>query len=173
MEFYERARIISCIAQKHPEIGKTAIMKCVYFLQELKKVPLDYDFEIYTYGPYSSEVMEEIDFARQTGLIEVKWVDYPNGMHGYQVSALKNVTTSYDKQIEEVVNTFGSKTAKELELLSTILFVQKSYNKNKWGKNRDSLCATVQEIKPRFSIHEIEDGFDYMNQYLSCAQGHA
>lgn len=162
MELNERLEVLSGIAQRRPDIGKTAMMKCTYFLQEIERVPLNYNFEIYTYGPYSSEVMEEIDFARQNGLLDIKWAVYPNGMHGYAISALDKGTTPYDKQIDSVVSVFGSKTAKELELLSTILFVQRAYGKNKWEKNKSSICASVKEIKPRFSIEEIGAGYEFM-----------
>ena len=162
MKLRERLNVLSGIAFQRPAIGKTAMMKCTYFLQEIEKVPLNYSFEIYTYGPYSSEVMEEIDFARQLGLLDIEWEVYPNGMHGYAISALHEATTPYDKQIESVVKEFGSKTAKELELLSTVLFVQRAYKENKWGKDKSSICASVREIKPRFSMEEIADGYEFM-----------
>lgn len=166
MDFNERISILAGIAQRHPDIGKTAIMKCAYFLQELKKVPLDYNFEIYTYGPYSSEVMEELDYARQTGLLDVRFITYSSGMHGYQISSLQDITTPFDKQIDEVVQVFGAKTAKELELLSTILFVQKNYYKNRWGRDKDLVCNSVKEIKPRFSEDEISNGYDFMKSCI-------
>lgn len=162
MELNERLGVLSGIAQRRPDIGKTAMMKCTYFLQEIEKVPLNYNFEIYTYGPYSSEVMEEIDFARQNGLLDIKWTVYPNGMHGYSISAKGTGTTPYDGQIDAVVNVFGSKTAKELELLSTVLFVQRACMNNKWEKDKASICAAVKEIKPRFSLEEIGAGYEFM-----------
>lgn len=165
MELNERLEVLTGIAQRHPGIGKTAMMKCTYLLQEIEKVPLNYTFEIYTYGPYSSEVMEEIDFARQNGLLDVKWTNYPNGMHGYAISALGAGATPYDKQIDSIVGVFGSKTAKELELLSTVLFIHRVYGKNKWEKDKTSICFSVQEIKPRFSREEIEAGYEFMRSH--------
>jgi len=32
-------------------------MKMKYFLQELKEVPLGYDFRLSTYGPFDAEVL--------------------------------------------------------------------------------------------------------------------
>ncbi len=162
MELNERISVLLGIAKRRPGIGKTAMMKCIYFLQEIEKVPLDYSFDIYTYGPYSSEVMEEIDYARQNGLLDIKWVIYPNGMQGYAISALETSPTKYDRDIEEIINVFGSKTAKELELFSTILFVQRTHGNNKWRKDKDSICKSVQEIKPRFSYEEIGSGYEFM-----------
>ena len=53
--------IFELVSQK-ADLGKTAIMKFMFMLQQVYKVPLGYDFKIYTYGPYSSEVMDDMDF---------------------------------------------------------------------------------------------------------------
>ena len=162
MELLERLDILTGIAQRHPEIGKTAMMKCTYFLQEIEKVPLNYNFKIYTYGPYSSEVMEELDYARQSGLLDIKWSGFPNGLHFYSISALDKGTTQYDKQIDSIMDVFGEKTAKELELLSTILFVQRANESNKLKKDKTTICESVEKIKPRFTEKEVETGYNFM-----------
>lgn len=162
MELHERLSILSGIAQRHPEIGKTAMMKCTYFLQEIENVPLNYDFKIYTYGPYSSEVTEELDFARQSGLLDIKWTGFPNGLHFYSISALNKGATQYDAQIDSIMTVFGEKTAKELELLSTVLFVQRAKENNKLKKDKTTICRSVAAIKPRFSEKEVEAGYDFM-----------
>ena len=38
-------------------LGRTQVMKLFYFLQELKGVWLGYDFRLFTYGPFDSEVL--------------------------------------------------------------------------------------------------------------------
>jgi len=35
-------------------------MKLLYFLQEWKGVRLNYDFRLYTYGPFESEVLSDL-----------------------------------------------------------------------------------------------------------------
>ncbi len=166
MELNERALIFTKIASKQPGIGKTAMMKCAYLLQTLENVPLEYDFEIYTYGPYSSAVMDEIDFARQNDYLSISSVIYPTGHAGYNINcgdvgkqALDEVgTLQYDSAIDNIVTVFGGKTAKELELLSTTLFVANSYSKIK-----EEICAAVSKIKPRFAMDEIQSGYDFMH----------
>ena len=165
MELQERLQVLTGIAQRVPGIGKTAMMKCAFFLQTIHKVPLNYQFEIYTYGPYSSEVMEELDYARQLGMLDIRWTNYPTGIHGYSISSKQNFQTDYDTHLDDVTSVFGSKTAKELELLSTILFVERSYNNNKWKTDKESICAEVQEIKPRFSLEEIDAGYCFMKHH--------
>ena len=165
MVLQERLHVLTGIAQRVPGIGKTAMMKCVFFLQAIYKVPINYQFEIYTYGPYSSDVMEELDYARQLGLMDVHWTLYPNGISGYSISSNQPVITQYDIYLDEVTYVFGSKTARELELLSTVLFIKRSYSDNNWNTDKNSICLEVQEIKPRFSLKEIEDGYDFMKNH--------
>ena len=44
-----------------PGMGKTAVMKAMFMLQQVKGISLGCDFSIYTYGPYAAEIMEDID----------------------------------------------------------------------------------------------------------------
>ncbi len=43
--------IEALIAKSKRRLGRTAIIKCLYFLQEAEGVPLGYRFTLYTYGP--------------------------------------------------------------------------------------------------------------------------
>lgn len=165
MDLQKRLKVLQGLAFRNSGIGKTAIMKCVFFLQTIYNVPLGYRFEIYTYGPFSSEVMEELDYARQLGYIEIHWTFYPSGMQGYSISAKTRESTNYDDELDKVIDTFGSKSARELELLSTVLFIRNNHDINKWSVSKDSICSEVQEIKPRFSREEIERGYEFMKEH--------
>jgi len=163
-----RLSVLTQIADRWPRIGKSAMIKCVFFLQTIKGIPLDYDFEIYTYGPYSSLVMSEVDFARQRGYLKVDGVIYPNA-YGYEISCTeegRNLLSNnpqinqYKDSIFEIIDCFKNKQATELELLSTILFVNRRYKE----KDKESVCKTVQGIKPKFTLTEIQNGYDFMSQ---------
>ena len=167
MKTSERISVILSIVNQSPGLGKTAIMKCLYLLQTLKKVPLGYDFEIYTYGPYNSTVMAEIDYANQLGFLNVEGIIYPNGQFGYNISlnekGKERINTdqelaTYTKEITEIASEFGAKSASELELLSTILFV---HNMCK-DKSKDNVCSIVNGIKTKYTITFINEMYDYM-----------
>ncbi|MBR0302522.1 MAG: hypothetical protein IJQ80_01585 [Clostridia bacterium] len=169
MRVIDRIHIIVRVVQESPKIGKTAIMKCLYLIQTLKNVPLNYEFEIYTYGPYSSAVMDEIDCARQMGLINVYGLTYPSGQFGYSIECSEQgkkaieeskTVAEYSSVIDDVTLEFGNKTAVELELLSTILFVYKTCD----NKSETDVCTIVQGIKPKFSLEEIREKFKYMQE---------
>ena len=57
-----------------PQFGKTVLMKLLYLLQEVYKAPLGYRFSFYTYGPYSPEVIQDLDYTRVRGGVNVAYV---------------------------------------------------------------------------------------------------
>ena len=180
MELQQRELFIAKIAKEHPHIGKTAMMKCLYLLQTVEKVPLDYSFEIYTYGPYASSVMNEIDDAHQNGYIDISGVSYPNGQFGYDIVCGDNgnkllsaptVVDGYGTQIDNIVNAFAKKNAKELELLSTVVYVTCLHDENNCETTKETVCEAVKGIKPHFTNEEIEESYDLLstNDHLNKA----
>jgi uncharacterized protein YwgA len=169
----KRIAVITKIVEKKPGIGKTAMMKCIYLLQRLYKVPLGYDYEIYTHGPYCSAVMAEIDFASFSHAIAVEKTTYTSGSlkyTGYLLSPGEKAADAIQKgaefvsehrqAIQNVVDLMGDKTAKELELLSTIVYIYHIHYKNNWGNMGDGVVENVHEIKPHFSVDTIEKAFN-------------
>ena len=177
MNTTERISIITELAKRDANIGKTAMMKFLYLLQTVYSVPLGYDFEIYTYGPYSQAVMSDIEFADYTGSIYISPVEYPNGLNGYRINATdsgkaivsenQHVIDLYDEAIKSVIGFFSQKSAKELELYSTIVFVSSSFVKNGWDESQEEICSTVKQIKPHFTDEMISSAYvDLKNHSL-------
>jgi hypothetical protein len=59
-------------------------MKCLFFLKTVRKVPLPDSFRLYTYGPFDSHVLEDLQYAVSLGAIKSTLVAYPGG-YGYQL----------------------------------------------------------------------------------------
>src|SRR5437879_5525091 len=126
-----RAAILARMVSKAPsqKLGRTAVMKLMYFLQELKGVPLGYDFRLYTYGPFDSDVLGDLATATSQDFIREKTVLYPKGS-GYEITSsagtkqaqkdLASRNPDLVKHVDQVVADFGSFGAAELELRSTI-----------------------------------------------------
>ena len=57
----ERLSLIPVLAESHPShhIGRTALMKYMYFLQTLRGVQLGYNFSMYSYGPFDADVLSD------------------------------------------------------------------------------------------------------------------
>ena len=170
MKTPERLAFITEIAKRDSNIGKTGVMKFLYLLQAVYQVPLAYDFEIYTYGPYCQTVMSDIEYAEFADYIKLSPITYSNGISGYQINIGDNseqickanakILSQYSTYIDRIVSFFGQKTARELELYSTTVFVALSYKNNSWGESKNEICQAVKKIKPHFSEKTISDAFD-------------
>jgi hypothetical protein len=150
---------------RRAKLGRTAIMKLMFFLQERMGVPLNYQFSLYSYGPFDSDVLADISTAERLNVLRSSVEYYPSGT-GYlyepgpeaqSVNQLAgNFLDEHRDSIEWVLANFSRKTAGELELLSTILFVVKYQN----PKTVSKLIEQVGLVKPHFSQEHIRRAFD-------------
>ena len=168
MSTRNRLDIIHELALKNAGLGKTAMMKYLFLLQNVYKLPLNYSFEIYTYGPYSSEVMEDIDFANRKKLISVE-TDTSSKYVGYIIKASdtrpdNQFAEKYQGEIKELLELFGHKSAKELELLTTIVYLYGIAKKNAWDCGQDAIATDVHEIKPHFDINVIKREYENLDE---------
>lgn len=165
VDLNKRIGVISKLVEEKPNLGKTAMMKMLFLLQQVYKVPLGYNYEIYTYGPYSSEVMNDIDFASQTGVVSIDAVMYPSGYIGYSLKSTdktqeaiqnaKEIVAGNTDSIKEVISLFGDKQVKELELSTTIIYLYANYTANHWDASINEIAENVHEIKPHFEMEAI------------------
>lgn len=65
-------------------IGRTALVKYMYFLQTLRGVPLGYRFSLYSYGPFDSEVLADLASAETLSAVQSDPVFYSGG-YGYEI----------------------------------------------------------------------------------------
>jgi hypothetical protein len=70
----EKFRWLAAVVAAHPEhkvVGRTRLQKTVKLLQRLG-APLDYDYMIHFYGPYSEGVQSDIGLLESFGFVEEK-----------------------------------------------------------------------------------------------------
>jgi uncharacterized protein YwgA len=149
-------------------LGKTAIMKYLYLLQKVYKIPLGYEYSIYTYGPYASEVMSDIDYAETKDIINIEEEDYKNGIRGYSITPShqaadtikreKKLIAKYEAPIQQMLSLFSEKNARELELSTTIVYVYSNFIENGW--ETEEVPDDVKNIKPYFDIQTIKDEYE-------------
>ncbi len=170
-----RLAVVARLVCKAPgqKLGRTALMKLMYFLQELKEVPLGYDFRLYTYGPFDSEVLSDLGTATNLNKVVERTVIYARG-YGYEITPGKHAgqlsrqleTTDADiaDQIDAVVDEFGMFGAAELELRSTILFVDREMSRSGLATTAGTVIERVRQIKPHFDEKAIVDRVTEMQQ---------
>ncbi|MCL2846270.1 MAG: hypothetical protein FWE38_01120 [Firmicutes bacterium] len=165
----DRLGTITLLAGKQI-MGATALMKCLYLLQEVFDVPLDYDYTIYTYGPYCAQVAADIDFSTFYGYTACRpWQE--QGYSGRDYEPGDNVSEAdtsfaqkYEKAITTIAETFAVKQAKELELIATIVYVHVFHKRNNPKIEKKQIVTDVNRIKPHFDISHIEREYDNLVQ---------
>lgn len=154
-------------------LGRTQLMKLAYFLQELKGAALGYDFRLFNFGPFDSEVLSDLASACGVGaVVETSYLSA--GGYGYSIKpgsaaeTLASKLATHEPELvacaDEVAREFGSYSAAELELRSTILFVDREWDAFGFQKSTNELVARVREIKPHFTEPIILARIEHMKQ---------
>jgi hypothetical protein len=156
-----RLAVITELASRTPGgyIGRTALMKFCYLLQTVRGVPLGYRFTLYSYGPFDSSVLSDLSTAETLGAVQSKLTFYPGG-YGYQISkgesgdsALRDGASfleKYRQDIDWVLEQFGSHGSADLELESTIVYVDREAVRKGERLSADQLAQLVRDVKPHF-----------------------
>lgn len=168
-----RLAIISELAERlSGRLGRTAIMKLTFFLQELKGLPLGYSYRIYTYGPYDGQVLADLKIAESVGAVRTEQFEWDGGS-GFTIKAGKKPVLSGDEQkalsefqdaIEWVVQEFGELSASDLEVESTVFLVAKSATRAKRKVSSEAIAKEVRSIKPHHSEARILKHIERLQQ---------
>jgi uncharacterized protein YwgA len=163
-----RLAAIAMLAARSPgPMGRTAIMKLTYFLQTLKAVPLAYSFRLYTYGPYDPQVLEDLKIAEAQGAIDCRKFEWQGGL-GYEIKAgeqakAKELTdraepllSKHSSSLDWVLKEFGTRSASDLELASTIIYVDRAGLRGEAPWSQSELVTAVNAIKPHHTKSKID-----------------
>jgi hypothetical protein len=105
------------------------LQKSTRFLQELLRVPLDFDFIFYKHGPYSFDLADEVTVMRADQLLTLQHRDpygpslLPSTGAEAVMSRFPVTRQRYDQAIEFVASRLGRKNVADLEQLATALYV--------------------------------------------------
>lgn len=159
------AWILSRLDEKRLYYGTVIAQKIMYFLQEGFGVDLGYHFYFYHYGPYSDELDRDLKIMK---LYQIISIGYDPKELGYSIKLeseaniyldyAKPIINKYSKNISEVVELFGNLRPADLELLSTIHYV----NTNNKKLRKITRIEKVQKLKPKFSIDTIKTQYDWL-----------
>ncbi len=147
--------LVKKIKMKNPkrQVGKTIVQKMMYLLN--RKDVIDFDYSMYHYGPYSSEVSGELNFAENSGIVHVNWINDK----GYFIDATpklkkfeKLITEGEKKAIDEIVEGFGSFNAIELSIIATGFFL-----KDNFGVRDTEVVNVIHQFKQDYTVEFIEN----------------
>jgi uncharacterized protein len=148
-------------------LGRTALMKLCYFLQALRGLPLGYKFTLYSYGPFDSDVLADLQTAENMGVLRAG-VDYYPGGYKYDIQPDEKSATAkalardflaqYKQDIDWVARTFGGRNSPDLELLSTIVYV----HQHRGISDPEDLTDQVKSVKPHFNVAQIRQQVEWL-----------
>ena len=164
-EFSKLAIMTALVKSAPAPLGRTGLMKCLFFLKTLKKVPLPYNFRLYTYGPFDSHVLDDLQYAKSLGAINSTLVPYSGG-YGYQLQAglqadkvekhAADFVNKYRDSITWVLKEFGSRNAADLEIASTLIYIDRSFADKGSKVELSRLAKSVHDVKPHLTTDIIE-----------------
>jgi uncharacterized protein len=146
--------LVKRLSEERPDkqVGKTIIQKMMYLLS--RNGIVDFDYSMYHYGPYSSEVAGELNFAERSGVVEISWEDD----EGYfikptdKIEKFSSLLDDNEKHaVDELVERFGGFKAIDLSLIATALYL-----KDNFGVDDDRLVDAVHNAKKKYSPVYIE-----------------
>jgi hypothetical protein len=162
MDGLKRTAVILELIEKMKEwgswCGETHIQKCSYFLQEMMRVPMEFDFILYKHGPFSFDLRDELTAMRADNLLALHIRAYPYGPSLLPGSAAEIVMKRYPKtrakyksQIDFVGKTFAPKGVVELERLATAFYITKEQGEEQSVERR---AQCIHQLKPHISLEE-------------------
>jgi hypothetical protein len=169
--FWQKLGAIIRLVEQSPQgtLGRTAIVKLLYLLQEVRGVPLGYDFRLYTYGPFDSDVLNDLETAQSFQALQVKTVRYPSG-YGYEVKAgakaeavkecVNDWLARHESELAWAAEGFSARTASELEIIATIVYVAREFQQQAKSCDLADVIRRVREVKPRFSEQYVQERYD-------------
>ncbi|HHV99137.1 MAG TPA: hypothetical protein GXX36_06135 [Clostridiaceae bacterium] len=176
--------IVAYIVKKWNELseiplGRTIIQKLCYFVKS-KGVPLDYDFDMYHYGPYCQNLYYRMDDMTADGVVidenavSILNSNFKTGKSKYLpgdnidklLSMYQDDISRFTETIDSVINVFREFDHTELELLSTIHFYQTTLT-NFYGKpaNKSEVIVKVKNAKgEKFKDDLISRAYDALKE---------
>jgi uncharacterized protein YwgA len=166
--------LIENLRAKGSWCGETHIQKATYFIQELLRVPLEFDFVLYKHGPYSFDLSDELTAMRADAILKLQPQPPPYGpsfIHGKGSKLIKKLypktLKKYNPMVKFVANKLGDKGVTELERLATALYVTREINTD---NSIESRAQCIHKLKPHVSLDEARDAVRVVDTFIeeSC-----
>ena len=141
--------------------GETHVQKAAFLLQQLRKVPLDFEFILYRHGPFSFDLRDELTAMRADGLLCLESMPAPYGPKlgpGDNSDLLRGrfpkTLGRYVDDVSFVAGRIGNKGVADLEPLATALFL---LLETKQCEEAVAIAEKVRHLKPHISLPKAEE----------------
>lgn len=154
-------------------LGKKALQKVVHLIQELGGVDAGYRFSFYTYGPYSSGLAGDLDVVAALGAVKIAYNSVenyyliaPGPENDHMIEKGQRFLEQNRAAIDRVVETFGGRLAKDLELVSTIAYLRRHAPTEEFNDDA-KLAERVKALKPKYTDREIAIAIEEVRGFLA------
>ena len=144
--------------------GYKAFQKLTYMAKAMG-IPLNCSFEMHYYGPYSDDLIEKLEILYEEDVIDL----IENSDHRYKPGTKTKDTLKDGQQdivenkppLETLLQKFGKKSNRELELYSSIHLVWKIQKMFNWPTDREHVLEESKKAKySKFKVKEIERAYN-------------
>jgi hypothetical protein len=148
--------------------GETLLQKAAFVMKELFDVPLSDEFRIHYYGPFSFQLRNRLSLLEAEEFLRVSpremGVTYDIGERFSQLrEQFPQTLQKYERAIAFAAAELGALGVKELEPLTTALFVTRQHA----GADGGSRAAKLMEIKPHVKPAEAAAAIAKVDAWLA------
>lgn len=154
------SHVLGWLKDKSLPTSKIAIQKTMFYLQE-KGVPLGLDFEPYSYGPFSRQLMETASEMERSGEVIVGRTEYSPGS-AYCDTLPENERSKIDEHLQRFAETHRHDFSFDnLELYGTVLYCIQALQENGLDADKDSVIREVEQWKgTKYAKSAINSAYD-------------
>jgi hypothetical protein len=170
-EYFQQAAILGAFVEKvratGHACGETLLQKAAFVMKELFGVPLSDEFRIHYYGPFSFQLRDRLSLLEAEQFLRVSprdlGVTYDVGERFSQLrEQFPQTIAKHQRAIDFAASQLGSLRVKELEPLTTALFVTRQQP----DANASTRAAKLMEIKPHVKPAEARDAITKVDGWL-------
>ena len=171
-EYLKQAAILGTFVEKvratGHACGETLLQKAAFVMKELFGVPLSDEFRIHYYGPFSFQLRDRLSLLEAEEFLRVSprdlGVTYDTGERFPQLrEQFPQTIARYERAIDFAASQLGPLRVKELEPLTTALFVTRQQP----GTDANARAAKLVEIKPHVKPAEARDAIAKVDGWIA------
>jgi uncharacterized protein YwgA len=169
-EHYRQAAILAAFVEKvrssGRDCGETLMQKAAYVMKELFGVPLQDDFRIHYYGPFSFELRDRLSSMEADDIVRLRpremGVTYEIGRRFDQLrSRFSSDIEAASHAIDFAADRLATLGVKKLEPLTTALYVSRELP----GESIDARAHRLREIKEHIGEEEARRAVETIDRW--------
>ncbi|PRO65712.1 YwgA family protein [Alkalicoccus urumqiensis] len=158
----EHAKLLALLKETDEVTGRKKLQKLVYIAKRLKQ-PFQEKFQFHMYGPYSEELTLQMEEMAQASFIQ-ETHEQKGGYYQYRYSLTPAGEEFLDAAMPEgagldaeLLETLNERSAKFLELVSTVLYFDQL--------PKEEVKAKVYKLKARqnYSDEDIDEAYAFID----------